>query len=244
LDASSKKITGVTCKSVPVTYEKISDTVISIVITKEYSGKFIIVKVEDSTLPTTTTFSTVPAYIMPRHSEITGRCLACPTGKFSGSYGASDISACKDTENNQISSRRLLSIDETLLTSSSAIAYIQIQNEIIIVLGIKEDLLNEESDFSFEVCLKSSITKIIQDNIAMVAIKILETYNVNNRALTKKTSPIRLHSSNLAVIFRIYGDYTNTTNKVFVKKDSDSLLFGMDTLTFILLMLGAGVFYW
>jgi len=232
-DTTNKNIIGVLCESLPVPYVQVSETEISISITINYSGKLIIVNVEDSNLPITQTFSIVPVYIMPRHSEITGRCLVCPTGKFSGSYGASDISACETTRTNTIASRRLLSLDETKLTRLSAMTYMQINTEMVIVLSIKKDRLHVASDFSLEVVLQISNITFVQNNIAKIANRIMETYNVNNRTLTKKTASIRLHSSNLAVIFSIYGNYTNTT-----QNNSDSLILGLDTFTFILLMVG------
>ena len=56
--------------------------------------------------------------------------------------------------------------------------------------------------------------------------------------MTKQTVSIRTHSSNLAVILSIYGNYINTT-----QNDSYSLILGLDTFIFILLIVGVGFYF-
>jgi len=61
--------------------------------------------------------------IIPHSSEIKTRCLVCPSGNFSGSYGVSDISVCESTTTNTIASRILLSLDKTKLTRLYAMCF-------------------------------------------------------------------------------------------------------------------------
>jgi len=230
---ATQLIGAVECEGLPVLHTRISSSLISIEMTMQYSGKLIMVYIKDTSLQTGPQYFTTPVYILPRHSEITGTCLKCPPGTFTGSYGSAGISECREIAQRTTARRRLLSTDETQLTTTEAATYVEIGGQVTVILGIQNDNLNPSSDFSINVILKQTSLKFVQDNIEVFVKKILETYNVENRAVQHDVTFVRLHASNVGVIVGIRGNYDSK---------SEFSLFGLGFAYSILILGGAGVF--
>ena len=204
----------VECDGSPLQIISNTSTMISIEMKMELSGKLIMVHIHDPNLRDGNNgdfeWKTTPVYILPRHSEITGMCKPCPPGTFSGSYAASNISACRPTKKSTSATRRLLSTVPVESKNTSAVIYIQIKNQIIVILGIADDTVHPESDFCIEIYLRYDNLTFVQENIQLVTQKVLQTYNVDNSDMKYITSNLRLHASNVSVIFGIHGNYTNS----------------------------------
>jgi len=225
----TQSISSVECEGQLLQHTRISNTEITIDITMELSGKIISVYIDNPLLPTGSQILTRPAYVLPRHSEITGSCETCPTNTFSGSYGTNHVSACENTKTHTTAARRLLSIDESKLTTMSPVTFIDIGNQLLFVLGIKDSTAHPESDFSIDVILQYDNLAFAKDNIAAIAKKVMQTYNYNNVPVEYKVRDIRLHASNAAVIFGIYGNYTNNT-ATNIKYHQELSIFGLSFL--------------
>ena len=100
------EIEKVMCEDRQVSFTRINASSVSFQVTAEYSGKIISVHIVDpdccGSLGTTADkwspeWSILPAMIFARPPAISQTCLQCPTGKFSGKYGAGDISECADS---------------------------------------------------------------------------------------------------------------------------------------------------
>ena len=226
-------------------HTKISSTEITIDITMELSGKMISVYIDNPSLPKGSQFLSRPAYVLPRHSEITGTCKKCPTSTFSGSYGAIGFSACENTTTHTTAARRLLSKDESQLTIMSPVTFMEIRDQLFFVQGIQDNTAYPESDFSIDVVLQYSNFTFVQDNIAAIAKKVMETCNFNNVSIKCNLSFIRLHPSNASVIFGIYGNYTDAKiqaetnnfpiigNNVSIEYNSTSILLNTSNASII-----------
>jgi len=206
---NSQSIASVEGEGKLLQHTQIINTEIKIHITMELSGKIISIYIDNPSLPTGTQFLTRPAYVLPRHSEITGTCKKCPSDTFSGSYAANDVSACEKTTNYTTAARRLPSIEESQLTTMSPVTFMEIRDQLLFVLGIQDNTAYPESDFSIDVVLQYSNITFAKDNIAAIAKKVLETCNFNNASIKYNVSSIRLHASNASVIFGIHGNYTD-----------------------------------
>jgi len=100
------EIEKVMCEDRQVSFTRINASSVSFQVTAEYSGKIISVHIVDpdccGSLGTTADkwspeWSILPAIIFARPPTISQVCLGCPIGKFSGKYGAGDISECADS---------------------------------------------------------------------------------------------------------------------------------------------------
>jgi len=206
-------IDRVECEDKAVPYLRIENTQISFKVDMEYSGKLIVVYVSDPNLRggdnRNYEWKTTQVFIMPQHSEFIGKCTPCPPGTFSGAYAASDISVCVPIKQNTSTARHLLSIQEEARSTMSAVSYMEIHGRTLIVLGIADDAKYPESDFSIEVYLQYDNSTFVQENVALVAQNVLEIYNVNNLTMEYAVTGMRLHATNMSVIFNIHGMYTN-----------------------------------
>jgi len=244
---ATQSIGAVECEGLPVVHTRINSSLISIEITMEHSGKLMVVYINDTSLHTGPAYFTSPVHILPRHSEITGTCLKCPPGTFAGSYGSADISECKDTARPTTAQRRLLSTDHTHLTSIEAAKYVEIQGQASVVLGIQNDNLHPNSDFSISVVLLQRNLKFVQDNIEEFVKRILEIYNVENSAVQHTVTFVRLHASNTTTVIGIRGNYTgtkvSTPGSIPGTKVSTpgSSLFGWSLVSSILISTAAGI---
>jgi len=228
-----QSIATVECEGQSLKHNRISSTEITIDITMELSGKMISVYIDNPLLPSGSQFLTRPAYVLPRYSEIIGTCEKCPTNTFSGSYGATDVSACENMKTHTTAARRLLSIDESKLTTMSAVTFMEIGDQLLFVLGIQDSTAHPESDFSIDIVLQYDNLTFAQDHITTIAKKVLQTYNFNNMSMEYNVSSILFHSSNASVIFGIYGNYTDNfpilTNNVSIEYNSTSIIFNTTT---------------
>ena len=98
------EITRVTCEDREVNWTRITQSLVSFKVTAEFSGKIFSVHIADPNCCVgnqgTTRFPEwliVPAIVFARPPTISQMCLQCPAGKFSGKYGAGDISECADS---------------------------------------------------------------------------------------------------------------------------------------------------
>jgi len=104
LELLSGEITQVTCEDREVNWTRISQSLVSFKVTPEFSGKIISVHIADPDCCDGNQSSTrfpewliLPAIVFARPPNISQMCLQCPLGKFSGKYGAGDISECADS---------------------------------------------------------------------------------------------------------------------------------------------------
>jgi len=84
------------CEDVDLHVDIVDVNSISFHVTSEYAGKAIFVVVMDSSKDTHAGADN-HAVFFPRAVQTEGECIECPIGKFGGSIGQSDISACKDS---------------------------------------------------------------------------------------------------------------------------------------------------
>jgi hypothetical protein len=210
---STLVIDRVECENKSVPYVRTATTQISFKVDMQYSGKLIVVYVNDPNLRGGNTenfeWKTTHVFIMPRNSELTGKCIQCPSGLFSGAYAATDISVCLPIKHPTTPLRRLLSVAEVSKNTTEATSWIQIHGHILIVLGIANDAMYADSDFSLEIYLQYNNLTFVQENVALVASKVLQIYNVNNLTMQYNVTRMRLHATNASVIFNIHGMYTN-----------------------------------
>ena len=210
---STLVIDRVECEDKAVPYVRIDSTRISLNVEMQYSGKLIVVYINDPNLRggdnSNYEWKTTQVFIMPKHSELIGTCIQCPPRTFSGEYAASDISVCVPTKQHTSAARRLLSMDEEPQNTMSAASWMEIHGRTLIVLGIADDAMYPESDFSIEVYLQHDNRTFVQENVALIAEKVIEIYNVNNFTMEYSVTGMRLHATNMSVIFNIHGMYTN-----------------------------------
>jgi len=100
-------------------------------------------------------------------------------------------------------------MDEEPQNTMSAASWMEIHGRTLIVLGIADDAMYPESDFSIEVYLQHDNRTFVQENVALIAEKVIEIYNVNNFTMEYSVTGMRLHATNMSVIFNIHGMYTN-----------------------------------
>jgi len=210
---STLVIDRVECEDKAVPYVRINSRRISLNVEMQYSGKLIVVYINDPNLRGGDNgnyeWKTTQVFIMPEHSELIGTCIQCPPRTFSGEYAASDISVCVPTKQHTSAARRLLSMDEEPQNTMSAASWMEIHGRTLIVLGIADDAMYPESDFSIEVYLQHDNRTFVQENVALIAEKVIEIYNVNNFTMEYSVTGMRLHATNMSVIFNIHGMYTN-----------------------------------
>jgi hypothetical protein len=235
--AHGSTILRVVCDGVDIAFTRNESTPsISFEVLAMYSGKLIEVHVADAACcgsngPSTETFQTdwmvLPALIFPRAPTVAQNCLLCPSGKFHGAYGATDISQCKDTVAPTLRRRSQLghgplqvpvshqrrSNSGFVVNDSQAFkTYLEIQGVFMDVLEIRQ-VTHSESDlqsvFALEVLLDTVNVTFVLENSIVLSGQISTIYDAQRDDMKTTNTSARLIvvGENTMTIFSMQGVY-------------------------------------
>ena len=188
------QIAQVMCEDVQVNLTRINESSVSFQVAAEFSEKSISVHIVDPNCSVGTNSDTwspewiiLPAITFARPPTIPQMCLQCPIGKFSGKYGAGDISECADfilappqlnsasvigstDSNNNINARRNAreEIKEFMTYVEAEGVYINI---------IKISTIEAEEKFAIETWLDTDNLAFVREHAVSLGGSILKIYD-------------------------------------------------------------------
>jgi len=237
---TDSKILRLECEGQDVQYTSdVSASSISFEVTAKYSGKLILVHLEDprccddyanSNEIYAPEWQLSPALIFVRGPEISQRCVACPVGKFSGVYAATDISKCIESKASQ-SQRFLPSASRRSIISSDSKqirTYVEVNGIVIDILEIRQFLPQAQGmsspDFAIEAWLDTSNITFVRENTALLENSIFKIYDTRPDGMTITLSNANLLQAGKAyVILFMQGTYGTASAIPPISKTAASL---------------------
>jgi len=191
----------VLCDGVDVTTASINETMLSLYIRSEYSGRAIFVHIIDTSLPIGTIVQ--PAVLFPRAAVTKRRCVSCPAGKFYGMPGGTSLADCVDTGAPEILHLYSMEPDQTSVPNTNdssvtpgpvmpqnvgngghmlpVVTYFEVAGGIVTVLSLEPTTkMHATSQFALRAWLGNCFVEHVLNHSETVQAKLMHIYHGND----------------------------------------------------------------